>query len=207
MVFIFASCNNNDTPSETESSTNSGTTTTNAQNVTNKAESSDDTTNATNSNNSSASLTGEWVCSETVTPKSFYGEYYNSSITKTDIKLVTTYTFNSNGTFSTGISIENISEVRKEYRSLVVEGARQTIEAQGKYLTTDDVLKYEAYADSTLKEICAVQKGKYKIQGDMIIYKIGDKTYYETFTLSGNKLTLIGSSSENVGYPITLTKV
>lgn len=208
MIFVFASCNNNATPSETESGTNSGTTTTNSQDITNnETENTDDVINETNSNKPSASLVGEWVCSETVSPKSFYGEYYNSAITKTDIKLVTTYKFNNNGTFSTGISIENISEVRKEYRSLVVEGARQSIEAQGKYLTTDDVLKYESYADSTLKEICSVQKGNYKIQGDMIVYKIGDKTYYETFTISDNELILTGSSTQTVGYPITLTKV
>ena len=41
----------------------------------------------------------------------------------------------------------------------------------------------------------------------MIVYKVSDKTYYETFTLSGKELTLTGSSSQNVGYPITLTKV
>jgi|GEM_PF-6292452 len=207
MVFIFASCNNNDAPSETESSTNSSTTTTNPQDNTDATENSDAETSTTQSKAPASSIVGEWVCSETVTPKSFYGEYYNANITKTNIKLVTTYKFGNNGTFSTGITIENISEVRKEYRSLVVEGARKNIEAQGKFLTTDDVLRYEAYADATLKDICTVQKGNYKIEGNMIVYKVSDKTYYETFTLSGKELTLTGSSSQNVGYPITLTKV
>ena len=209
MVFIFASCNKNNTPSENESSTNTSTTTT----TTNSSDNSDEThkpnddSGTTNSKVPDSALVGEWVCTETASPKLFYGEYYNANITKTDIELKTTYIFNANGTFSTSISIENISEVRKEYRSLIVEGARKNIEAQGKFLTTADVLKYEKIADATLDEICTVQKGNYKVDGGMITYKIDGKISYETFTLSGKTLTITGSSGQSVGYPITLTKV
>lgn len=148
-------------------------------------------------------LTGEWICDQIITPQGFYQGYYNAEITKTDIQMRTTYKFNEDGSYSTSISILNISEVRKEYRSLMVEGARIKAEKEGNYLTTDDVLYYEKYADDVIKDICKEKKGTYKIQGNKLVY--GDSTT-ETFALNGSQLTIKGNSQENGEYKITLKR-
>ncbi len=151
-------------------------------------------------------LVGEWVCDETILPKSFYAEYYNPQITKTNIQLRTTYKYNENGTFSMSISILNMSEVRTEYRALVVEGARLKIEKNGKFMTTDDVLYYEKYADESLEKICLTEKGNYSVDGNKIVYTMNDKNYYETFMLNGDELMLITSSVSDEGYPVNLVR-
>lgn len=148
-------------------------------------------------------LTGTWICDQIITPQGFYQGYYNSSITKADVQMRTTYKFNEDGSYSTSVSILNISEVRKEYRSLMVEGARIKAEKEGKYLTTDDVLYYEDYADNIIKDICKEKKGTYKIDGNRLVY--GDSTT-ETFALDGNQLTIKGKSQSDGEYKITLKR-
>lgn len=199
MAFAFSSCKD-DNIKEEQSSTS--TSTTEKENTTQEEPTKSDETTG----KSDKSLVGEWVYNEIVSPQNFYTDFYNAEITKTNIKMRTTYKFNSDGTFSVGISIVNISEVRKEYRSLVVEAGRVKIESQGGMLTPENVLSYEAYADEILKEICTAQEGKYTVDGNKIVYTINGKSHYETFTLDGNRLTLTGSSNSNEGYPVKLTK-
>ena len=148
-------------------------------------------------------LTGMWIYDQTISPQNFYAGYYNAEITKTDVQMRTTYKFNENGSYSTSVSIVNISEVRKEYRSLMVEGARIKAEKEGKYLTTDDVLYYEKYADDVIKEICKEKQGTYIIDGNRLVY--GDSTT-ETFALNGNQLTIKGKSQSDGEYEITLKR-
>ncbi len=169
----------------------------------------DNTQNSANSSqasNSVISITGEWHCDRNIAPQAFYGEYYNEEITKTNVVLRVAYIFGSDGTFTKTTEIVNLSEVRKEFRSLMVDGARQKFASQGKFLTTDDVLYYEAYADDVLEDIREEQSGTYNTENNRIYYNVNGTDFFETYTVSENELTLTGSSQENSGYPITLTK-
>lgn len=148
-------------------------------------------------------IAGIWTCDETISPQKFYGNYYNDKITKSNVQMHTTYKFNKDGSYSTSISIINITDVRKEYRSLMVEGARRNVEKDGKFLTTDDVLYYEKYADDILKNICKTTKGTYKIDGDKLKYSDGTT---EKFAINGKNLTLKGSTKENGEYKIVLKR-
>lgn len=192
MIFAFASCEKDDTNIDKETST---TTSTTQQETTKNVES---TTSV-----ATESLVGVWIYDETVSPQNFYTDFYNSEITKTNVKLRTTYKFNNDGTFSTAVIIVNISTVRVEYRSLMVEAGRKNVESQGKYLTTDDVLYYENYADEILEDICKEQKGTYVIDGNKITYTTNDDSFRETFAVKGDKLTVTGESDN---YSITLTR-
>lgn len=148
-------------------------------------------------------VVGTWVYDETISPQKFYGNYYNDKITKSNVQMSTTYKFNKDGSYSTSVSIINITDVRKEYRSLMVEGARRNVEKEGKFLTTDDVLYYEKYADDILKDICKTTKGTYKIDGDKLLYSDGTT---EKFAINGKNLTLKGSTKENGEYKIVLKR-
>lgn len=148
-------------------------------------------------------IAGTWVYEETISAKTFYGDYYNEKITKNNVQMRTTYNFNKDGSYSTNVTIINISDVRKEYRSLMVEGARRNVEKEGKFLTTDDVLYYEKYADDILKNICKTTKGTYKIDGDKLKYSDGTT---EKFAINGKNLTLKGSTKQNGEYQIVLTR-
>lgn len=148
-------------------------------------------------------VVGTWVYEETISAKTFYGDYYNEKITKNNVQMRTTYKFNKDGSYSTNVTIINISNVRKEYRSLMVEGARRNVEKEGKFLTTDDVLYYEKYADDILKNICKTTKGTYKIDGDKLKYSDGTT---EKFAINGKNLTLKGSTKQNGEYQIVLTR-
>lgn len=148
-------------------------------------------------------VVGTWVYEETISAKTFYGDYYNEKITKNNVQMRTTYKFNKDGSYSTNVTIINISDVRKEYRSLMVEGARRNVEKEGKFLTTDDVLYYEKYADDILKNICKTTKGTYKIDGDKLKYS--DSTT-EKFAIEGKQLTLKGNTKENGEYKIVLKR-
>jgi hypothetical protein len=148
-------------------------------------------------------ITGTWTCEEIISPKTFYGSYYNKNITKTNVQMTTTYNFNKDGSYSTNVTILNISDVRKEYRSLMVAGAKAKVEKEGNYLTTDDVLYYEKYADDILKDICKTQKGTYKIKGNTLKYSDGTT---EEFAVKGNQLLIKGSTQENGEYKMILNK-
>lgn len=200
MLFAFSACKNEDTKNEQSSSSTS---TTEKENTTNK----ENTTVSATVEDTDISLEGAWIYDEKVTPQAFYSEFYDPEITKTSVEMRTTYKFNSDGTFSIGVSIKNISEVRKEYRSLMVEAGRVNVESKGEFLTPDDVIYYEDYADKVLEEICTSQKGTYEVTNNRIFYTINGETYYETFTINGNELTLTGSSNSDEGYPITMTKI
>lgn len=200
MLFAFASCKNEDAKNEQSSTTTS---TTEKKDTTEKENTTVSATNA----NQGVVFFGEWVCDEIATPQEFYSEFYNPEITATNVEMRTTYKFNEDGTFSISIDIVNISEVRKEYRSLMVAAGRVNIESKGDYLTPDDVLYYEAYADKVLEEICTSQNGTYEVTNNRIFYTINGETYYETFTVDGNQLTLTGSSASDEGYPVTLIKI
>lgn len=166
--------------------------------------------NASNSDNTAVEgvvFFGEWHYDETTTPQEFYGDFYDSEITQTNVTLRTIYDFRSDGTFSKRIEIVNISEVRKEYRKLMVSVGRKKLQSQGRILTTDDVLYYENYADEVLKDICTAQEGTYDVGNNRIIYTIDGETIYETYTVNGNKLTITGSSKTDIGYPKTMTKL
>lgn len=178
MVTAFASCKKTEQTPEPDQTTESTTTETTTE------EDSDSTLGPAESKNK---IIGTWVYDETISPQKFYGDYYNSKITKTNVQMSTTYKFNKDGTYSTTVEIINISDVRKEYRSLMVEGARRNVEREGKFLTTDDVLYYEKYADDILKDICKTTKGTYKIDGNKLVYNNSET---EQFAISGNKLTL-----------------
>lgn len=192
MVIVFASCK------KTEQSQNPSQTTTTTETTTFKEL--DSTLNPAEIKNT---IVGTWICDETISPQSFYGDYYNKKITKSNVRMCTTYKFNKDGSYSTSVTIINISDVRKEYRSLMVEGARRNVEKEGKYLTTDDVLYYEKYADDILKNICKTTKGTYKIDGNKLLY--GDGTT-ETFAINGKQLAINGSTKENGEYKIVLTR-
>lgn len=150
-----------------------------------------------------ATIVGTWVYDEKISPQKFYGDYYNEKITKTDVQMRTTYKFNQDGTYSATVTISNISDVRKEYRSLMVEGARINSESNGKLLTTAEVKYYESYADGILKDICKEKKSTYEIDGNKIKY--GDSTT-ETFGFKNKQLILKGSTQTGDSYKITLKK-
>lgn len=199
MLFAFSACKNEDTKNEQSSTSTS---TTENENTTDEdSTKSDESTTVEN-----VKLTGEWVYDEIISPQEFYSEFYNSEITQTNVEMRTTYKFNEDGTVAISIDIVNISEVRKEYRSLMVAAGRANVESKGDYLTPDDVLYYEAYADKVLEEICISQNGTYEVTNNRIFYTINGETYYETFTVNGNELTLTGSSASTEGYPVTLIK-
>lgn len=176
MVTAFASCK------KTEQSPKDSQTTTTTETTTFV-----ELDSAINNEETQNTVVGTWVYDETISPQKFYGDYYNSKITKTNVQMSTTYKFNKDGTYSTSVEIINISDVRKEYRSLMVEGARRNVEKEGKFLTTDDVLYYEKYADDILKDICKTTKGTYKIDDNKLVYNNSET---EQFAISGNKLTL-----------------
>lgn len=192
MVTSFASCKKTEqTPEPSQTTTTTETTT---------FKELDSTLNPVEAENT---IVGTWTYDETISAQNFYGDYYNEKITKSNVQMCTTYKFNNDGSYSTSISITNITDVRKEYRSLMVEGARRKVEKDGKFLTTDDVLYYEKYADDTLKNICKTTKGTYKIDGNKLLY--GDGTT-ETFAINGKQLTLKGSTQENGAYQIVLKR-
>ena len=192
MVTAFASCK------ETEQSPKDSQTTTTTETTTFVELDSE-----INPDGTENTVVGTWVYEETISAKTFYGDYYNSKITKNNVQMCTTYKFNKDGSYSTSVEIINISDVRKEYRSLMVEGARRNVEKEGKYLTTDDVLYYEKYADDILKNICKTTKGTYKIDGDKLKYSDGTT---EKFAIEGKQLTLKGNTKENGEYQIVLTR-
>lgn len=178
MVTAFASCKKTEQTPEPDQTTESTTTETTTE---------EDLGSTLSPAESKNKIIGTWVYDETISPQKFYGDYYNSKITKNNVQMCTTYKFNKDGTYSTTVEIINISDVRKEYRSLMVEGARRNVEKEGKFLTTDDVLYYEKYADDILKDICKTTKGTYKIDGNKLVYNNSET---EQFAISGNKLTL-----------------
>ena len=198
-VFAFSACNKDDVQGQT-----TNTTTTIPQNETKTQEPASNTETTTTIEKEK--IVGEWICDEIISPQSFYTDYYNPEITKTNIQLRTTYKYDENGSFSMSISILNMSEVRKEYRALVVEGARLKIEKNGKFMTTDDVLYYEKYADESLKKICITEKGNYSVDGNKINYAMNGENYFETFMLNGDELMLITSSVSDEGYPVNLVR-
>lgn len=151
-----------------------------------------------------ATIIGSWIYDETITPQNFYGEHYNSEITKTNVKMRTTYTFKKDGSFSTGVSIVNMNAVEKEYKSLMVYGAQKEAESQGKYLSTKNVEYFENYAKKVLKDICKTEKGTYSISGKTITYQMGENISTETFKLDENKLTVKGVKDNE--YSMTLTR-
>lgn len=199
MVFAFASCKNENIKNE---QTSASTSTTEKENTTDK----ENTTVSTTGANEGVNFFGEWVYDEIATPQEFYSEFYDPEITITNVEMRTIYEFKKDGTFKISISIVNISEVRKEYRALMVAAGRANIESKGDYLTPDDVLYYESYADKVLEEICTSQNGTYQVTNNRIYYTINGETYYETFTINGNELTLTGASNSTEGYPVTLVK-
>ena len=204
MLFAFSACKNDKTVNKQNNSTTS---TTEKENLTDNTINGDNTDISENQAEDGVVFYGKWYYAETASPQAFYGDFYNSEITKTNVELKTVYNFNSNGAVSITVEIANISEVRKEYRSLMVAVGKAKLESEGKILTTDDVLYYEDYADEVLKSICAEQKGTYEVGNNRIYYKIGDESYSETYTINGNRLTLTGSSKSEIGYPVILTKI
>lgn len=193
IVTAFASCKKTEQSQEHNQTTTTTETTIEEENL-------GPTLNSAETKNT---IVGTWVCNETISAKKFYGDYYNEKITKNNVQLCTTYEFRKDGSCSTSISIINITDVRKEYRSLVVEGARRNVEKEGKFLTTDDVLYYEKYADDILKDICKTTKSTYKIDGNKLVYGNGTK---ESFIVGDNQLTLSGNNQENGEYKIILKR-
>lgn len=192
MVTAFASCKKTEqSPKDSQTTTTTETTTF------------EELDSAINNEETKNTVVGTWVCEETISAKTFYGDYYNSKITKNNVQMCTTYKFNKDGSYSTSVEIINISDVRKEYRSLMVEGARRNVEKEGKYLTTDDVLYYEKYADDILKDICETKNGTYKIDGNKLSYNDGT---IEEFAIEGKQLILKGNTKENGEYKIVLNK-
>lgn len=201
MLFAFASCNKvSENPKQT-------TNTTSAEKTENTTDEGTTSSDVTASAVTEENLEGAWAYDEIVSPKVFYSDFYNPEITQTNIELRTTYEFNNDGTFSISVDIVNISDVRREYRSLMVAAGRTNLEAQGKMLTTDDVLYYEGYADKVLEGICTTQNGTYAVEGNKLVYTLDGESFYETFTLNNDKLTLTGSSVSEEGYPVAMTKM
>lgn len=192
MVTAFASCKKTEqTPEPSQTTTTTETTT------------EEDLGPTLSPAESKSKIVGTWVYDETISAQNFYGDYYNEKITKNNVQMRTTYKFNNDGSYSTSVTIENITDVRKEYRSLMVEGARRNVEKEGKFLTTDDVLYYEKYADDILKNICKTTKGTYKIDGNKLNYSDGTT---EKFVIDGKQLTIKGSTQENGEYKIVLKR-
>ncbi len=192
MVTAFASCKKTEqTPEPSQTTTTTETTT------------EEDLGPTLSPAESKSKIVGTWVYDETISAQNFYGDYYNEKITKNNVQMRTTYKFNNDGSYSTSVTIENITDVRKEYRSLMVEGARRNVEKEGKFLTTDDVLYYEKYADDILKNICKTTKGTYKIDGNKLNYSDGTT---EKFVIDGKQLTIEGSTQENGEYKIVLKR-
>lgn len=201
ILFAFSACENDNSKHEQNSTTTSTTEQESSFNNTDE-----NTSTSAKNDDEGVVFFGEWYYDETATPQEFYSEFYNPEITKTNVEMRTTYKFNKDGSFSISIKILNMSAVRKEYRALMVEAGRANAESKGEYLTPDNVLYYEGYADKVLEGICTTQNGTYDVTNNRIFYTINGETYYETFTTNGNKLTLTGSSLSDEGYPITMTK-
>ena len=192
MVFAFASCKKteqNPQPDQTTTTTTETTT--------------EDMGPTLSPSEAKATIIGTWIYDETISPQKFYGNYYNESITKTKVQMRTTYKFSENGSYSTSLTILNITDVRKEYRSLMVEGARIKAENSGKFLTTNDVVYYENYADKVLDDILKDTKGTYQIDGNKLIYS--DSTT-EVFAFKGNQLIIKGNSQDTGDYKIVFNR-
>lgn len=195
MVLSLAGCKEEQTPSGDQTTT---TTTTTTETTTDE-----DLGPTLSRDEAQKSIVGTWIYDETISPQKFYGDYYNEKITTTEVNMRTTYKFNKDGTYSTTVTILNISDVRKEYRSLVVEGARINSESKGKFLTTDDVKYYENYADKVLEDTCKETKSTYEINGNKIVY--GDSTT-ETFGFKNKQLILKGVTQSGNSYKIVLNR-
>ncbi len=199
LIFSCVACQkDDDTPPTSESQTTTETTTAST------TENTEVTESTLSPEEVKETIIGKWVYEETVTPKNFYGEHYNGQITKTNVKMQTVYMFKGDGTFKTGVIIVNMEQVEKEYKSLMVEGARKEAEAQGKYLSTDNVSYFEEYAEKILDDICKVESGEYVVNGNKIKYTVNGTQTEETFTLKGDKLTVKGTKDN--AYSITLTR-
>ncbi len=199
LLFSCVACQKDDTnPQSSQSQTTTETTTIST------TENTEDAEPTLSPEEIKETIIGKWAYDEIVTPENFYGEHYDPQITKTNIKMQTVYMFKNDGTFKTGVIIVNMEQVEKEYKSLMVEGARKEAESQGKYLSTDNVRYFEERAQKVLNEICKIESGKYVVDGKKISYTINGTQTEETFTLKGDKLTVKGVKDNQ--YSITLTK-
>ncbi len=203
ITFIFASCEQVKGLFQNEDK--STTTIIDDENLLDNSYNDNHVSNSDNATDEDVDFFGEWYYEETTTPQEFYGDFYDAEITKTNITLRTIYNFKSDGTLIKRIEVVNISEVRKEYRSLMVNVGRKKLQSQGKFLTTDNVLYYESYADKVLAEIVAEQSGAYVEDGNNLICTLHGENSNVTFTISGNKLILISSAASISS--ITLTKL
>lgn len=203
IAFVFASCEQVKGLFQNEDK--STTTIIDDENLFDNSYNDNNASNSDNATDEDVNFFGEWYYEETTTPKEFYGDFYDDEITKTNITLRTIYNFKSNGTLIKRIEVVNISEVRKEYRSLMVNVGRKKLQSQGKFLTTDDVLYCESYADKVLAEIVAEQSGAYAEDGNKLVCSLNGENSNVTFIISGGNLTLTSPSAPNTS--ITLTKL
>ena len=155
-------------------------------------------------------LAGTYSYTESISPQEFYSEVYDADICKTNIRVKTIYNFDANGNFSMRIRIENEATVRADIKAIVVKIVKASCEEEGVAFDENMQAIAENEADRAADELIDTLansiSGKYRIDGNKIIYTINGTEIYETFVLNGNTLTLTGSSEGNEGYPQTMTK-
>ena len=195
------------TTKKKESNTKKETTTKKKESTTKTSDKETTTKKQTETGVTMEQIAGTYVATETITPQEFYGEYYDSEICKTTLKIKTYYEFGPTGNFVTYTKIENESAIRAEYKAVMVKVAKESCEAEGVEFDDETRAYAEEMADEVIDAITEETYATYEIQGNKFVYTIDGYSINETFTLNGKNIVLTGSSIGNEGYPITLVKL
>lgn len=206
--------------STTESTTESATESTTAakKETTTKAKPSQTqkpTTTQSNANNTTqkpsenAAIVGKWSGNYEIPAEYIYDGFLTVG-PHTPLKIRETYVFNADGTCSTNATILNSSEFGNALKRDLIDGFEVRT---GTPITEQDITDINNYVDECMdeleRELETSDTATYTVSGNKINYTMNGVSFYETFTLSGNTLTLTGCSipDANSGYPVTLYKV
>ncbi len=145
-------------------------------------------------------------------------------------EMVMRFTFNEDGTFVMEGDAESMMKSMEGARDVFEQGMREYLkamfQAQGVDMELDEALKAagidlnalidEMMASMDTEELAKEMRteGQYKVKGDKLYTYDGvmDKDVYDTFTLEGDKLTLLESHGQTEDaleglYPCEFTKV
>lgn len=205
----------------------------NKGNTSNKGNTGSPTPSSNSSANESAAIVGKWKSeidfSELFTEAMTGGDeelaqYFEIK----DIYLTFYFTFNKDGTYKLELDKEASAKNMEKLQLAIVKGYVEVIFAgmgveitfeeflAESGMTTDEVLS-EIMGDESIDEMVEEfeETGKWKVKGNKLYTTIDgefDESEYDTFVLSGNKLTLLETFGEfaeenNLIYPIVMIKV